>query len=106
MNIKSCGRCNISDDITLEDTFMHQYGEMWLCDLCAEALADGQDVWFLFDEEDDEEPSHEANIYLDDESVRVEWCNTSVGLVSTRYFDTYDGARQWLTDGGYTDFTA
>jgi hypothetical protein len=64
------------------------------------------DVWLKFDEPGDEEPSHEANTYLDSlGSYRVEWYNTAVGQVTSRTFTTHEAARRWLEEGGYQDFS-
>ena len=65
------------------------------------------DVWLLFDEPEDEEASHEANIfYTEDGAFSAQWYNNAVGLVSARRFDTYADAAKWLEDGGYQDFSA
>lgn len=62
-------------------------------------------VWLLI-EGDDEEASHEANIYPDESEYRVDWYHTAVGQVSHRYFDTVDEAEAWLTSIGYQDFSS
>ena len=65
------------------------------------------DVWLAFDEPEDEEASHEANIfYTADGKFDVQWYNNAVGLVTHREFETYAEAAQWLTDGGYQDFSS
>lgn len=64
------------------------------------------DVWLRFDSPDDEEASHEANTYRnEDGSYRVEWCHTAVGLVKTAKFSTYAAATAWLESHDYQDFT-
>lgn len=65
------------------------------------------DVWLKFDHPEDEETSHEANVYFDRDSssFRVEWYHTAVGQVSTKHFDTYRQATEWLESNGYLDFT-
>lgn len=64
------------------------------------------DVWLAFDDPEDDEPSHEANIYRGQHGATVEWYHTAVGLVSSRHFDTYADARSWLEAAGYQDFSA
>lgn len=64
------------------------------------------DVWFLFDDEDDEEPSHEANTFDMGGYFIVEWSNTSVGQITSVDFDTYEEATAWLEAAGYQDFTS
>lgn len=65
------------------------------------------DVWLLFDDPEDEEASHEANIfYTADGRFSAQWYNNAVGLVSARVFDTYAEAAKWLEDGGYQDFSS
>lgn len=65
------------------------------------------DVWLLFDAPEDEEASHEANIfYTEDGTFSAQWYHNAVGLVSARRFETYAEAAQWLTDGGYQDFSS
>ena len=64
-------------------------------------------IWLKFDEEHDEEPSHAANIFTDDDDgARIEWWNEAVGLVTTVYKDTVADAEKWLEDAGYQDFTS
>lgn len=65
------------------------------------------DVWLAFDEPEDEEASHEANIYYTaDGTFDAKWYNNAVGLVTTRNFPTYADAAKWLEDGGYQDFSS
>lgn len=65
------------------------------------------DVWFLFDLPEDEEASHEANIFRTANGrFSAEWYNNAVGLVTAREFSTYEEAAKWLTDGGYQDFSS
>lgn len=63
------------------------------------------DVWCLFDNEGDDEPSHEANTFRDGDGYRVEWYHVDVGLVTSKWFDTYAKATKWLSDAGYLDFS-
>ena len=65
------------------------------------------DVWLRFEQDGDEDADHEANTFFNaDGTYRVEWSNTSVGLVSEQNVKTYTEATQWLTSGGYRDFTS
>ena len=65
------------------------------------------DVWLAFDSPEDEEASHEANIFFTpDGRFDVQWYNNAVGLVSHREFSTYAEAAKWLEDGGYQDFSS
>lgn len=57
------------------------------------------EYWALFDDEDDDEPSHEANVTMTDTGYAVAWYNTAVGLVTTVEFDTLSDAYDWLEDG-------
>lgn len=74
----------------------------------ANAEDDALDVWFRFFEGDDgeesEESEAEANTYRDGDGFRVEWYLTSVGLVSERWFSTYEEASAWLESEGFRDF--
>lgn len=63
-------------------------------------------IWFKFDEDHDEDPTHTANIFDDEDGARIEWWNEAVGLVTTDYRDTVAEAEQWLESAGYQDFTA
>ena len=73
------------------------------------------DVWLRFETSyddatgepyEDEEASHEANTYgNEDGTYRVEWYHSAVGLVTTVDFDTYAQATAWLEKNGYQDFT-
>lgn len=65
------------------------------------------DVWLLFDDPEDEEPSHEANIfYTADGTFDVEWYHTFVGQVTTLNRPTYAEAAKVLEDSGYQDFSS
>ncbi len=65
------------------------------------------DVWLMFDADEDEDASHEANTYRTfSGGFRVEWSHTAVGLITSREFDTYAAAAAWLTAGGYQDFSS
>lgn len=63
-------------------------------------------VWFKFDEDHNEEPSHTANIFTEDDGARVEWWNEDVGLVTTEHHPDTASAERALESSGYTDFTA
>ena len=63
-------------------------------------------IWLMFDEPDDEEASHAANIFDDGDGARIEWWNEAVGLVTTVYRDTVAEAEQFLESAGYENFTA
>lgn len=63
-------------------------------------------TWLKFDHRDDEEPSHTALIFTEDDGARIEWWNEAVGLVTTVYRDTVAEAEKWLEGAGYQDFTA
>lgn len=65
-----------------------------------------EETWLLFDDEDDEEASHAANVNRTRDGFRVEWWNESVGQVTTVDFDTLEEAHAWLETAGYRDFTA
>lgn len=65
------------------------------------------DVWLAFDDPEDEEASHEANIfYTADGTFDVEWYNNAVGLVTTINRPTYAEAAKVLSDSGYQDFSS
>lgn len=64
------------------------------------------DVWLAFDHPEDEEASHEANTFATERGFVVEWYHTAVGLVTERWFPTYEEACAWLEACGYQDFTA
>ena len=60
-----------------------------------------------FDEDDDEEPTYEANVYREsDGTVSVRWSLVAVGLETVVPCTTRDAAREWLASAGYVDFTA
>ena len=63
-------------------------------------------TWLKFKNDTDEEPTHTANIFSEDDGVRIEWWNEDVGVVSTVYAPSIQNAERWLTDHGFTDFTA
>ena len=63
-------------------------------------------IWFKFENDTDEEPSHTANVFTEDDGARIEWWNEAVGLVSTVNASSVRNAERWLTDRGFTDFTA
>ena len=71
------------------------------------------DVWLqITSMEYDDEPGElydevtaEANTYRDDDSYRIEWYHSAVGLVTREYFDTLADAYDWYEANGYQDFT-
>jgi hypothetical protein len=63
------------------------------------------DVWFSFEEEDDEEPRAEANVYPSPSGYEVAWSLTAVGLITRVWFATYEGARAWLVGEGFEDYS-
>jgi hypothetical protein len=63
------------------------------------------DVW-LRTPDGEEEAEAEANTFYDDGVYRVDWSLTSVGLVKSATFSTYDQARQWLVAEGFGDFAS
>lgn len=67
----------------------------------------GTEVWMRFEADEDEEPTHEANISLDDDGdymVEIDFVATS--NVTEHYFDTAEEARSFLENMGYDDYTA
>ena len=62
-------------------------------------------VW-LFIEDDDDEPTYEANIVPIDNGYEVQWYHTAVGQVSTEWFVDVQSAEAWLTNAGYQDFSS
>ena len=65
------------------------------------------DVWFKFENEDDEEPILEANTFEDEYGqYRIEWYHNDIGYVNTEYFDTYSDAEKWYEENGFIEFTA
>lgn len=71
-------------------------------------IIDETQVWLKFDGLDDEDASHEANIYPDEEGYgyRVTWYHTAVGQETSIWFDRVDDAEDFLRSGGYENFTA
>ena len=72
------------------------------------------DVWLRFETSyddatgepyEDEEASHEANTYRDEDGYRIEWYHSAVGLVTRVDFDTLADAYDWYEANGYQDFT-
>ena len=59
------------------------------------------EVWFKFDSDDDDEPSHEANVTMTEDGFAVEWSNVDVGQVTRVEFDTLADAYDFLQDSGY-----
>jgi hypothetical protein len=64
------------------------------------------DVWLKFEDENDEEPTYEANTFDKGGYFLVEWYHTAVGQVSSKDFDTYDEATEWLESEGFLDFSS
>lgn len=63
------------------------------------------DVWLRIPE-GEEESEAEANVFAIEEGFRADWYLTSVGLVSSRIFQTYDEATSWLTAQGFEDYSS
>lgn len=63
-------------------------------------------IWFKFDAPDDEDPSHTANVFTEEDGARIEWWNEDVGVVSTVNASSVRNAERWLTDRGFIDYTA
>ena len=59
------------------------------------------EVWFKFDSDDDDGPSHEANVTMTEDGFTVEWSNVDVGQVTRVKFDTLEDAYEMLWDSGY-----
>jgi len=64
------------------------------------------DVWLRFISDDDEDAEADAITFRDGDQFRVDWSLTSVGLVTSRWFPTYDEAAAWLTAEGFRDYTS
>lgn len=65
------------------------------------------DVWLKFDSPDDEECAYEANTYrVARDEFRVDWYHTAVGLVSSREFNSYAEAREFLASNGFDDYSS
>ena len=62
-------------------------------------------IWLKFENDTDEEPTHGAHVFQDDDGVRIVWWNEDVGLVFTVHRDTVKDAERWLIGAGYADFT-
>lgn len=63
------------------------------------------DVWLRIPE-GEEASDAEANTFKIEGAYRVDWYLTSVGLVSSKWFDSYVSAQQWLTQEGFEDYTS
>lgn len=63
-------------------------------------------IWFKFDAPDDEDPAYTANVFPEDDGARIEWWNEDVGYVYTVNARSIQNAERWLTDRGFSDFTA
>lgn len=64
------------------------------------------DVWFKFETDTCEEPTHEANTFKTAEGYRVEWYLNAVGQVTNVDFDTLEDAHAWYEREGFQDFSA
>jgi hypothetical protein len=64
------------------------------------------DVWFRFDDEEDDEPTYEANTFKTDDGYVIEWYHNDVGQVTEVEVATYEEAQAWYEQNGYLDFTA
>ena len=71
--------------------------------------SDGEEelsVWMRF-ESDDDEPSHEANIYKGKNGkYRTECYHVNVGQVVAKDWPSHKTAAAFLEKGGYRDFTS
>ena len=63
------------------------------------------DVWLRIPE-GEEESEAEANTFAEKDSFRVDWYLTSVGLVSSNHFDTYQSSCKWLASQGFEDYSS
>lgn len=63
------------------------------------------DAWLMFESDEDEEATHEANTFIEDDRFRVEWSNTSVGQAGFIYCDTYPEVEATLINAGYQKFS-
>ena len=64
-------------------------------------------IWMLFDDPEDESPSHEANVTrLPDGRFKVEWSLVGVGQVTTETFNSRNEAERFLSERGYRNFTS
>lgn len=65
------------------------------------------DVWLKFTLESDEEPTYEANTFLDEDIMfRIDWYHVDVGLVNSVRFSTYAEAVDWYESEGFLDFSS
>ena len=72
------------------------------------------DVWLqITSMEYDDEPGElydevtaEANTYRDDDSYRIEWYLSAVGLVTRVYFNTYEECTAWYERENFQDFSS
>ena len=64
------------------------------------------DVWFRFESDDDEEPTHEANTFRDGVLFIVRHYHVDVGVVSEEVFSMIEYAWAWYADNGYQDFSS
>lgn len=68
------------------------------------------DVWLRFVDETgdsyDDVAESEANIFAEDRGFTAKWYHTAVGLVSDRWFATYDEAAAFLAAEGFQDFSS
>ena len=59
------------------------------------------DVWLKFALESDEEPTYEANTFLDGDMFRIDWYHVDVGLVGSVWLSTYSEVVDWYESGGF-----
>ncbi len=71
-----------------------------------EATGDPIDVWLKFEDDNDEDASHEANTYVTPDGFVVEWYLNAVGLVKAVHFDTLEEAHAWYEKEGFQDFSS
>lgn len=67
------------------------------------------DVWLRMewdDEEGDDVADAEANTFHAGDKYCVEWYLNAVGLVSRKWFDTYEQATAWLAAEGFEDYSS
>lgn len=63
------------------------------------------DVWFKFTDWDEELATYEANTFERDGKFVVEWYHNDVGLVTQKWFDTYEDAIAWYDSEGFEDYS-
>ncbi len=63
------------------------------------------DVWLRIPE-GQEEAEAEANTYPVGNGFVVKWYLTAVGLVKSKWFQTYERAQAWLKAEGFEDYSS